>query len=224
MKTKAPSSNFRGRFEFLEATENHWRQPLDALLSLHPKLPEFGLTPPARLSDLPSVAGTGEFQEAIWSWTEQHNIRDGWIRDAAVQTVIANANEARTGWAYVPPEMDAREFALTIGLWIPPVAGLHGQPWATFKRTALKYFLTKLERYRKDTALLWGANQPAMTIHAQWAALWQKGKSPEQIRIWNERTYKRDITLANIQTRVHEFAKAIGLTLREGKSGRTRRI
>ena len=209
--------NFRGRFEFLEASEKYWREPLDVLLSLRPAMPKFVPPPPARLSDLNLVAGAGELRDAIWSWAERFQICDTWIRDAALQTVIANANGKQDGWKYAPPELEPGIVEFRIGSWIPPVSQPLGQPWEAFKKAAMKVFLAKLERYRKDTLRVWGANQPALSVHAEWAVLWQKGKSPEYIRNWNARTHMRKVSLANIQTRVAQFAQAVGLTLRHSR-------
>jgi hypothetical protein len=222
MKAKKQSVNFRGRFEFLEATTRHWPEPLNALLRLKPNLPTFGTTPPPDLSELGTVDGGSELQEAVWSWSERFQIRDAWIRDAAVQTVVANANGEQRGWKYTPPELELGVLEFRIGSWIPPVAERRGQQWPVFKRTAMKVFLTKLERYRKDTERLWGAKQSSLALHAEWAVLWQRGKSPDYIRMWNERIHQRPVSLANIQTRVSEFAKAIGLTLRASRPGRVK--
>jgi hypothetical protein len=224
MATKTQPVNFRGRFEFLEAVERLWPEPLKAVLYLKPKLPKFGLTLPTGLSDLDAFVGTGELQDAIWSWAERFEIRDAWIRDAAVQTVISNATGENAAWKYIPPELDPGVLEVRIGSWFPMIATPDGQTWTAFKRTAKKVFERKLELYGKETRRLWGENQPALALHAEWTVLWQRGKSPEHIRNWNYRIHDRNVSLANIQTRVSDFAEAIGLTLREGRSGPARRI
>jgi hypothetical protein len=280
--------NFRGRFEFLEATEKHWTEPLASLLSFTVRLPEFGVATPATISELTTVPGCEEAAAAIRSWAKQYDIRDTWMLDAAVQTLCAKAArekswlelleslpdfgiaipkfasypeliadpasqkqrteirrwaatdevrdqrsrdtavetafarviENEAGWAYVAPELDIRVFSLEIGAWVPREVSPHGQTWGEFQRGAVKTFLRQLEEYGKRARRIWGARRPALRLHAEWTALWQKGRSPEQIRIWNQRNHNRNVSLPNIQTCVHEFASAIGLTLRVGKTTR----
>src|SRR5580700_2586258 len=122
MATKTQPVNFRGRFEFLEAVERLWPEPLKAVLSLKPKLPKFGPTLPTGLSDLDAFVGAGELQDAIWSWAERFEIRDAWIRDVAVQTVISNARGENAGWKYIPPELDPGVLEVKIGSWFPMIA------------------------------------------------------------------------------------------------------
>ena len=222
MKTKSPCVNFRGRFEYLEAMARHWREPLNALLRLKPTLPKWETKRPPDPSGIEIVDGGAELRDAVGSWAERFQIRDAWIRDAAVQTVIANANGKQRGWKYNPPELEQGVLEFRIGSWMPPVSKPLGQPWAVFKRAAMKIFLAKLELHRNNTLRAWGAYQPALAVHAEWAVWWQRGRSPERIRDWNERVYKRNVSRANIQTRVSEFASAIRLTLRESRPGRVK--
>ena len=86
---------------------------------------------------------------------------------------------------------------------------------ATFKTEMDRAYRKQLRAYRETVANLWGDDKPHRMEQARWTVLWQRGKSPEAIR----RLSAAAVSGTNIQTRVHEFAESIGLTLRPAKSG-----
>jgi hypothetical protein len=66
---------------------------------------------------------------------------------------------------------------------------------------------------------LWGEGQPKLSQSAVWTVLWQRGKSPEAIRTHYLKTTGKNVSLANIQLRVHAFADSAGLSLGTSKAG-----
>ena len=94
-------------------------------------------------------------------------------------------------------------------VWIPGVA-----TWASFRADAQTRLTKQLARYRKEVNEIWGSGSPKFAEHAIWTVLWQRGKSPGWIK------HNRKLgSEANVQMRVHEFAKAIGLPLRKSHVG-----
>jgi hypothetical protein len=213
MTVSAPGINFRGRFEFLSATQRHWPELLASL----PKSCERSPTGawPATFSELQSVLKHRECAQAILEWARRHSVEDEWILDAATQTVgLAGLGR----WHYVPSSLPIPEFAPRFGVWLPSPT----TPWSWFKNTTKHHFSRQLDEYRTTVARIWGVRKRGLEVHAGWTVLWQRGKSPEQIRIQHRRSTPVDVTVANIQISVAAFAQSIGLTLRASKSNRSR--
>jgi hypothetical protein len=122
-------------------------------------------------------------------------------------------------WTYFPEELAAMRFEPKFGYWIP-----HYQKWPEFKRGADEIYRRERGKYRAEISKLWGEGQPKLSQHAVWTVLWQRGKSPEAIQIYHLRTTGKNVSLANIQLRVHAFARSAGLTLRAAKAGPAARI
>ena len=90
-------TNFRGRFEYLEAAREHWPEllvslredagaPFAAFMCLR------STEPPATYSGLCEQgedAALRNLCSALDRWALSHRIRDEWILDAAVQTLAA---------------------------------------------------------------------------------------------------------------------------------------
>lgn len=228
--TPAMLINFGARFEYLIAIEAHWP---DVLLSLNRDVfPVFqisrernpnstALQTLAELSKASSGSGElGEVERAIRRWAKVHGIRDEWIWDAAVQTMQSWAHqETISRWTYIPVELDTPRFQVQFGFWIP-----FFMKWPEFRRVAGETYRRELASYRARVGKLWGQRQPKLSQQAVWAALWQRGKSPQAICFDHFRTTGERVSRANIQQSVHAFAAAAGLTLRATKAGRSANI
>ena len=103
--------------------------------------------------------------------------------------------------------------------WIP-----FFQKWPELKRSAEAIYRREQANYRNEIRKLWGEGQPKLSQHAAWTVLWQRGKSPEAIQIYHLKTTGKNVSMTNIQMRVHAFAKSAGLTLRAAKAGPAVRI
>jgi hypothetical protein len=120
---------------------------------------------------------------------------------------------------YFPEDLNTPQFIPKFGSWIP-----FYQTWPEFKRSADDIYRRELVKYRTEISTLWGDRHPKLSQHAVWTVLWQRGKSPEAIRLHHIKSTGMSISLANIQKCVHAFATAAGLTLRAAKAGRAARI
>jgi hypothetical protein len=215
--------NFRGRFEYLEAIEEYWPETLRSLraaaltpfvacvqVSSQPTPTTYaGLR--HQLSDVPCIA---DVCSAVQSWATSQGIRDRWMFDAAVQTLaVWSKGNAKERWAYTP-EMSG-EFNPTFGtMWLPSL-----MTWGEFKKVTDKQYREQLLDYRKRVACAWGSHSTAITQQAIWTVLFQRGKSPGEIRLWEMRERKRKLSEANIHVQVRAFAASIGVTLRPAKHG-----
>jgi hypothetical protein len=225
MRPHNGAPNLLGRLIFLRATERHWPEPLNSLLDANVVLPDFGTPEPLEVSQLMHRAGGKEVGQQIEAWADRLQLRDSWIQDAALQTLIQCARTRARIWYYHCAEMRAKSFSLQLPPWTPP--SIIGTPtnmreWKTFQRNATRTFRTQLKQYRARTESVFGGDRPLLAMHALWTALWQRGKTAAQIQLWLERTHRRKVTATNIQIRVREFADDIGLTLRKSKSGPSR--
>jgi hypothetical protein len=230
-KQRTSEINFLGRFEFLDATERCWPALLSSLLAPQPAIPVFRGNPPLRFSQISAIPECDIVRHAILKWAKMHNIRDSWLYDAALQTLIAHHRSPVTHWQYEDTKLKLEVFEATIGVWIPD--GLpHGQSWQNFSNDAIENFKAQLEDYRRRTNLMWGVLRPGMRLHAEWTALWQSGYSPAKIRIWHQQMRQvstakvrtPQVSISTVQMRVRAFAKAIGLTRRPTKRAKPRGI
>jgi hypothetical protein len=217
--TASAKINIRGQVVYLEATAKHWPQLLQSL-----PWQEWRYNPaylrPETFREMQNTPGYEGNCEALEMWAEKHGIKDRWIWDAAVQTLMKSpAGSVPTTWLYNTTEFPTDPFAPVIGDWIPPYF-----PWSQFKKSATTIFNRKMEQYRRSRIKIWGSNRTAMAEHAAWTVLWQLGKSPELIQRWIRTNHHRSVSAANIQTRVHEFASSIGLTPRKNRAGRNPKI
>ena len=220
MKPPAKAINFRGRFEYLQGLQELWPLLLGNLQEI--TRPTLGGLTPESFRELARIPECSTVCDAIRAWAQNHEIRDEWILDAAVQTLVKRDLQAAPRWFYVPPEMPVRVFDLFPAMWIPPFAP-GGQSWPKFKRSLFQNFRKQLEDYRRSIQRMWGAKHRELPIQAEWAVLWQHGSTPGQIQIRHRKKYGKNISVALIQQRVHAFADAVGLTLREGRKGPKRR-
>ena len=166
-----------------------------------------------------------EVCSALEAWATSHDIGDGWMFDAAVQTLVEWSrlkqetgwvSMEENGWVYRPQELDTPVFNPSFGsMWLP----LLPMRWSEFKKEMDKSYLEQLQKYRKTVAPLWGADRKKLSEQAIWTVLWQRGKSVGQIRLWEGRKHGRKPSEANIQRRVNKFAASIGLTLRPAIHG-----
>ena len=216
----AKAINFRGRFEYLQGLQELWPLLLRDLQEI--TIPTLGVLAPESFRELARIPECEASCDAIRAWAQNHGIRDKWILDAAVQTLLKRDPQVRPRWFYVPPEMGIRGFQLSEAMWIPPF-GPGGQSWAEFKRNVSRNFRMKLEEYRRSVQRMWGAKHRELAIQAEWTVLWQQGSTPGQIQIRHRKKHCRNISVALIQQSVHAFADAVGLTLREGRKGPKRR-
>jgi hypothetical protein len=220
--------NFAARCEYLSAIEVHWPDVIKSLrLSVFPVyracletfVPSITLQSLAGLSDAVDRGAPSEINQvalAVRKWAEMHGFRDAWLRDVALQSMH---NWARGGikfkWTYLPEELGPVKFQPDFGYWIPFYT-----KWPEFKRLTDARYRRALALYRAEVRTLWGEGQPKLSQSAVWTVLWQRGKSPQAIRTRHFKTTGKNVSLANIQLRVHEFADSAGLSLRVSKAGR----
>ncbi len=207
------SINYAGRFEFLAATQRRWPELLASLPKTCQRTPEGAW--PATFSEIQSAREHRQCARAILEWARTYSVKDAWILDAAVQTV---GTPELGQWNYTPRSLPIPEFAPRFGVWLPSPT----TQWSWFRKITRDHFTQQLDEYRKTVAGIWGVRKRALEVHAGWTVLWQRGKSPGQIRNWHRRTAQADDTVANIQMSVTAFAQSIGLTLRASKSNRSR--
>jgi hypothetical protein len=220
--------NFAARFEYLSVIEVHWPEVMKSLLlkvfpvyraCLKTSVPSTALQTLAGLSDALDRGASPEINQvevAVRKWAETHGFQDAWLRDVALQTMHNWAGgRSHSKWTYLPEELETVKFQPDFGYWIPFYS-----KWPEFKRLTDERYRRVLAQYRAEVRTLWGEGQPKLSQSAVWTVLWQRGKSPEAIRIHHLKTTKKNVSLANIQLRVHQFADAAGLSLRAAKAGR----
>jgi hypothetical protein len=220
--------NFAARCEYLSAIEAHWPEVMKSLrLQAFPVYraafatadTNAALQAWADLSNALKHAASSEITQvelAVRTWAEEHGFQDAWLRDAALQTMQNWAGGgARDKWTYLPEELETPRFEPAFGHWIP-----FYMKWPEFKRLTDERYRRGLAHYRAKVKTLWGEGQPKLSQSAVWTVLWQRGESPEAIQTRHRRTTGKNVSLANIQLRVHAFAGSAGLTLRARKAGR----
>ena len=152
---------------------------------------------------------------AVRKWAEEFRFQDAWLLDVALQSMYNWVGGGTTSkWTYLPEGLTPSKFQPEFGVWIPFYT-----KWPEFKRLTDQRYRRALAQYRARIKNLWGEGQPKLSQSAVWTVLWQRGKSPEAIRIHHLKTVGKNVSLANIQLRVHAFADAAGLSLRASKSG-----
>ena len=214
-----PTINFQGRFLFLEATEEHWPDLLTSLPWMAWPETEPGQIRVRKFGELAGEASYQPWCAAVSKWAETHQMNSAWILDAAVETLTKTpAGSPPTRWWYMPEELPVPMFELEFkAVWLPGLS-----KWPTFKAEAQNTLVRRLEEYRKQVNEVWGSGHPKLATHAIWTVLWQCGKSPKAIQEWHQAKHQRKFDIANIQLRVLEFSRSIGLTLRQSKRVRRR--
>jgi hypothetical protein len=220
--------NFAARFEYLSAIEVHWPDVMKSLRQrafpayrtwLERTSPETARPTLAGLSDALERGASlkiNQLDGAIRRWAETHGFHDAWLRDVALQSMHGWARGGTASkWTYLPEELDTPGFQPNFGHWIP-----FYMSWPEFKRLADERYRREQAQYRAQVRTLWGEGQPKLSQSAVWTVLWQRGKSPEAIRMHHLRTAGKSVSLANIQLRIHAFAESAGLSLRASKAGR----
>jgi hypothetical protein len=219
--------NYAARCEYLSAIELHWTDVMESLrLNAFPVYrtcqeatdPD---TVPQTLAGLSDAVERGasleinQLESAVRTWAETHGFRDVWLRDVAIQSMHSWARGGTMSkWTYLPEELDTPRFQPDFGCWIPFFT-----KWPEFKRLTDERYRRAQAEYRSKVKTLWGEGQPKLSQSAVWTVLWQRGKSPEAIRIHHLKTTGKNVSLANIQLRVHAFADSAGLSLRASKAG-----
>ncbi len=171
------------------------------------------------MSQLNRPGRTG-IREAISGWARQHGIKDSWMHDAALQTLVEASQTGSRRWIYRAAEVKPEPFTFRFGPWSP--LDLRAMPWCSFRKKATSTFLSQLSDYGARVRRSCGTNRRLLELHAICTAMWQRGKSAAQIQLWLDRTYGRKVSATNIQMRVRGFADEIGLTLRKNRSGPAR--
>jgi hypothetical protein len=223
--------NFAARGEYWSAIELHWPEVMTSLrLDVFPvyraclkaNAPGIALQALAGLSDSfkRGAVEINQLEVALRAWAEGHGFQDDWLQDVAVQSMDNWARGGPTSkWTYLPEELDAPRLQINFGHWIPAYT-----KWTEFKRLTDQHYRRELALYRAKVRTLWGEGHPKLSQSAVWTVLWQCGKSPEAIQINHRRTAGKNVSLANIQLRVHAFADSAGLSLRASKAGPRGRI
>jgi hypothetical protein len=215
------------RCEYLTAIEVHWPEVMKTLRqhafpvyracleTTEPSTPLESLAGLAEVLELGAPSQIGQVDLAVRTWAEMYGFQDPWLRDVALQTMHSWARGGpKSKWTYLPMEIDNARFQPDFGYWIPVFTA-----WPEFKRLADERYRRELAQYRAAVRAVWGEGQPKLSQNAVWTVLWQRGKSPQAIRIHHRRTTGKDVSLANIQLRVHAFAEIADLSLRASKAG-----
>jgi hypothetical protein len=97
-------------------------------------------------------------------------------------------------------------------------AGVAREPLRHFRKRMRKQFDAQLDAFvaNLEARMMESRN---MQRNAAWTALYQGGKSPKAIETWEWNRSQTAHSHARIQQAVHEFADAIGLTLRSPRGG-----
>ena len=215
------------RCEYLTAIEVHWPEVMKSLRQhtfpvyrrcLETTDPSTPLQSQSGLADALEDGASSQIEQvdlAVRTWAEMHGLQNLWLRDVALQTMHSWARGGpKSKWLYLPQELDSPRFQPDFGYWIPFYT-----PWPEYKRLTDERHRRELAQYRAAVRAVWGEGQPKLSQSAVWTVLWQRGKSPQAIRIHYRRTAGKDVSLANIQTRVHEFAESADVSLRASKAG-----
>src|SRR2546428_455035 len=106
--------NFRGRFEYLVATQRLCPELLSSLPETCKRGPEGPW--PVTFAELQSTPEHRGCARAILEWARKHSVKDEWIWDAATQTVgVLGLGR----WHYVPPSLPIPKFTPRFGVWLP---------------------------------------------------------------------------------------------------------
>ena len=62
--------------------------------------------------------------------------------------------------------------------------------WREFKQDTERQFRKQLQEYRRRVTQWWAIDSNALPEQAIWTVLWQQGKSPGQIRIWEAKRHR----------------------------------
>jgi hypothetical protein len=219
--------NLGARCEYLSAIEVHWPEVMKSLrlrtfpvyrTCLETTDPSTPLQTLAGLSDALERGASAKIKQVeleVRAWAEMHGFQDAWLRDVALQTMHSWARAGtKSKWMYLPMELCSPKFQPDFGYWIPFYT-----KWPEFKRLTDERYRRELAQYRAVVRTFWGEGQPKLTQSAVWTVLWQRGKSPQAIRTHHRRTAGKDVSLTNIQRRVHAFAESAGLSLRASTAG-----
>jgi hypothetical protein len=215
---KTALSNIPGRVVYLQTTVSYWPELIRSLpwhnwQRAHPN------ARPETFREMETAAGFEQNCAALEKWARKNEIKDLWIWDAAVQTLMNSPpGSMPTVWLYVSPEFPVEPLSLILGHWIPELL-----PWSQFKKAVTKHFGEKLKMYRRSRVELWGSTRTSLAPQAKWTVLWQRGKTAGQIRSHLPRLHSREVSPDGIAMGIRSFASSIGLTLREGRSGPSRR-
>jgi hypothetical protein len=113
---KTALDNIRGRVLYLETTISHWPELIRSL----PWQNWQGASPNARpetFRDMTNAAGYERNCDALEKWAGENEIKDRWIWDAAVQTLMNSpAGATPTIWFYVSPDLPIEPLSIVFGL------------------------------------------------------------------------------------------------------------
>ena len=218
------SPNYGGRFRYYEALAEHWPKLLVSLRIIcfdvwsETHASNVNRFPPFTMGQLRSRIGYERCCESLTSWAQNHGICDEWLLDGAVQTL--NYLCTATGpdrWVYIAPELPLPMFELRLeAVWIPPQMSSE-----EFDKALHRQLTGCLAKYRSGVAGLWGDDRRSQLTHAIWTVWWQQELSSGQILLKSGKP--RSVTSAAIHMAIRSFATSIGLTLRKGRFGPTRR-
>ena|ERR1043166_2967466 len=214
--TGGPAINYKGRFLYLHALQEHWPELLTSLANecLSMMIAAFKTNAararPTTARELRSDPANQDLHQRIEAWASSRGIRDEWLMDAAVQTLASLARGSEAGrWVYIAPELPLPRFEPRFeAVWIPAAK------WNDFRKHLVRQFEASLKEYRKAIAAIWGENSRSEQTHALWTVWFQQGYSPDKIRLRSQQRLHLRVALPSIQMAVREFARSIGLTLR----------
>jgi hypothetical protein len=236
MKRKVSESrpagpNFGARMKYLEAVQTDWPDRLasvraEVLPAYREWRESFKNRPrPTTFAEVRASGGAHSpllenVETAIERWAVAHGVRDEWLLDAAVAALGEISRDgAPERWTYHPRDFETPSFVHRIdATWLPGLTS-----WTAFKEEIDAEYNVQLSRYRETVQQLWGENKRSANAHALWTALWQKGMSPGEIRLFVGRHRRPKPNIAAIRDGVQQFARSIGLTLRPGRKGPRRR-
>jgi len=234
MRTKKqPIFSLTGRFEYLMALQSRW--------------PEFWRSLETEVLDRVNAS---VFDQETWNaefqrWASRWRVRDGWLLEAAWQTLCLWSNEnlrdrdpLRPRFFY-GPEIHIPLFQPVLEDARPrivPPAGVsfriasafrvqtgRGEAVLEFAARMKKQFDQQLAEYCRAHEAVFKPyeRKPSLAKHADWTALYQSGKSPKDIEIIECSGTRRQLSYAAILSAITNFSRDIGLSLRVSTRGRT---
>jgi len=217
----AEANNIPGRFAYLKALNRLRPEVLQKLrddvapkyADLWTDVPEFqsntiGLDRMSRLVSLEDEMRTPRSMSILSGWAREFKVRDKWIFDAAVNTIIWNYSysSVKRRWFWLPPDSPNPPFSPTIrDEWYP------SEPWGKFKERIGAQINSQLAQYRSDCKKRNNTSKPELKRDAEWTVRYQRGERAKDIAAELSRRYEQPAQA--VYRAIDRFAKEIGLTL-----------
>ena len=220
------TGNIPGRLAYLKAFDHLWPEALQELRDeVAPKFAHLWNDMPdspsnriplermGRLASIEDEMRSLSSMMILRRWARGFEIRDQWIFDAAVDTILWHYDTGNVNgpWFWFPLESRNPPFNPTIsGTWYP------SESWGEFQERIGAQINGQLAHYRRDCKRRSSTSKPELTRDAQWTVRYQRGNRAKDIAAGLFRGYQQPEQA--VYRAIKRFAKDIGLTLRSRHS------